>query len=933
AAQPGEILTSGRVQQSLGEQFTFEPRPPLRLKGKAEPLPVFAVTGLQRRRATRLLEPAYRLPMIGRLTELKRIAGILDLARQGKGQIVGITAEAGMGKSRLVAEAIRLAHAKGFAGYGGACESSGTHTPYLAWKAVWQAFFDVDLAAPVRRQLRNLEGEIEDRAPDRLEAMPLLAPLLDLPIEDNDFTRSLEPKDRHNALTALLEDCLKAAAKEEPVLIVLEDVHWIDALSHNLLEDLARATASSAVCFVLAYRPPETGPGQALRVEAFPDFTKIALIELAPGEAEQLIRAKLAMLFPEHSGGLPQALVKPLTDLAQGNPFYLEELLNYLHDRGISPYDKQAMTALELPSSLHTLILSRIDRLSEKQKTALKAASIIGRLFPFAWLHGYYPALGAPKTVKKDLNELARLDLTPLETPEPELTYLFKHIITHDVAYENLAYATRAQLHEQLARYLETQDTERRLDLLAFHYGRSENLPKQREYLHKAGDAAQEAYANDAAVNYYERLLDLLPLGDREWMEISLALGRVLQRIGQGTSAENRFRQALAQARQRQDQSMIAQCEVAFAELMIDRDQNTDALIALDQARARFSEAGDRLGLCQALALSASAHFQISKAKEENLGTARVIAEECVALARQVDSGRKLLARALGTLAGIAFLQDEDALKQAALEECLAIRREIGDRQGIAFSLYNLGFYAYRLGDYERTRPVAEESLALFYQLGDKYGAIWPRGFLGWLAIIRGDYSAAHSYFKENFTFISEQGSRGRIMAASLKGMGVVAYLETDFAAARDCFDQALEIYRSIGDSYQIPMVLLELALAKLEQGIISQASQHVSESLALTWQLNSLPAKVGGLIAAARLALEHGELARAARLCGAVEALTPQLKPSENFIDDVEPKAFERTIEALKQRLDPARLAEAWAQGKGMALDEAVQFAVEQGS
>ncbi|HEX7974942.1 MAG TPA: adenylate/guanylate cyclase domain-containing protein, partial [Anaerolineales bacterium] len=669
AAGPGEILISGRVQQSLGEQFTLEPRPPLRLKGKAEPLPVFAVTGLQHRRATRLLEPAYRLPMIGRQTDLKRIADILELARQSKGQVIGITAEAGMGKSRLVAEAIRLAHSKGFAGYGGACESSGTHTPYQVWKSIWQAFFDTDPSAPLRRQLRNLEGEIEDRAPVRLQAMPLLAPVLDLEIEDNDFTHLLEPKDRHTALTALLVDCLTAAANEEPILIVLEDAHWIDALSNDLLEALGRATVNSMVCFVLAYRPPELDLGQALKVEAFPNFTKIALNELAPADAEQLMRAKLALLFPERSGGLPQALVKPLTDLAQGNPFFLEELLNYLHDRGISPYDEQALSALELPSSLHTLILSRIDRLSEKKKVTLKAASIIGRLFPFAWLHGYYPALGASEAVKADLHELARLDLTPLETPEPELAYLFKHIITHDVAYENLAYATRAQLHEQLAQYLEAQDGERRLDLLAFHYGRSENLPKQREYLRKAGDAAQATYANQSAVDYYQRLLDLLPWGDRDWIEVSLNLGRVFQLIGQSASAEGRFREALAQAEKRQDPILIAQGEVALAGLMMVREQYTEALPILEQARARFSEAGDRLGLCQALAREANAQFQIAKSNPMNLGTARAMVEECIALARQVDRSRITLTGALDTLEGIAFLQDDDAVRQAALDE------------------------------------------------------------------------------------------------------------------------------------------------------------------------------------------------------------------------------------------------------------------------
>src|SRR5215831_4030997 len=199
-AAPGEILVSDRVQHLLGDQFALEPRRPLPLKGKAEPLPAFAVGGVQRRRATRLLEPVYRLPMMGRADELDLIASKLELAQGRRGQIIGITAEAGMGKSRLVAEVIRLALRQGFASYGGACESSGTNSAYLVWKPIWQAFFDVDPTAPMQRQMRHLEGEIQDRAPHRLQAIPLLAPLLDVPIDDNDFTLTLEPKDRRNTL-------------------------------------------------------------------------------------------------------------------------------------------------------------------------------------------------------------------------------------------------------------------------------------------------------------------------------------------------------------------------------------------------------------------------------------------------------------------------------------------------------------------------------------------------------------------------------------------------------------------------------------------------------------------------------------------------------------------------------------------------------------
>jgi hypothetical protein len=172
---------------------------------------------------------------------------------------------------------IRLAHKKGFAGYGGACQSDGIHTPYLVWKSIWSAFFNLDPEFPLRKQMRLLEGEIEDHAPARLQAMPLLNIVLDLEMPDNEFTGTLEPKYRKSALHALFEDCLRAAAQDQPLLIVIEDMHWIEALSHDLLEEMAKMLADSRLCFVLAYRPPEMTRLQAPRLEKLPNFTKIEL--------------------------------------------------------------------------------------------------------------------------------------------------------------------------------------------------------------------------------------------------------------------------------------------------------------------------------------------------------------------------------------------------------------------------------------------------------------------------------------------------------------------------------------------------------------------------------------------------------------------------------------------------------------------------------
>jgi predicted ATPase len=246
--------------------------------------------------------------------------------------------------------------------------------------------------------------------------------------------------------------------------------------------------------------------------------------------------------------------VERITARAEGNPFYIEELLNYLQDRGADPRDLRSLEQIELPTSLHSLILSRIDQLSERQVITLKVASVIGRLFRAAMLWGAYPQLGDHGQILFDLENLSRIDLMAPEPAEPELTYLFKHIITQEVTYESLPYATRAALHEQIGGFIETSfptAIDQYVDLLAFHFERGQNDEKKRKYLVQAGQAAQANYANIAAIDYYRRALPLLSAAERG--AVLLKLGQVLELVGQWGEAGEIYRQALELAEQSGD--------------------------------------------------------------------------------------------------------------------------------------------------------------------------------------------------------------------------------------------------------------------------------------------------------------------------------------------------------------------------------------------
>ena len=928
-AAPGEILISGAVHQAVEHDFVIEPRPPLTVKGKAEPLPVFAISAQRRRRAIRLQEPAYTLPMVGRQAELQSIEQKLALALTGQSQIIAIVAEPGMGKSRLVAEIIRAAHRQGFIGYGGSCQSDGIYSPYHAWKNIWTAFFGLDPELPTRKQLRLLEGELDDRAPTRVEALPLLSPLLDIDIPENDFTRGLEPKTRQSALHALLEDCLKSAARETPLLVVIEDLHWLDAVSQDLLEELAQALNNLPVCFVLAHRPPQAGLQRISHLESLPHYSRIELHELSQPECEQAIRAKLAQLYPARAGALPARLVEKLTLRSQGNPFYLEELLNYLRDRGLDPRDPADLEKIELPGSLHTLVLSRIDQLSEREKTTLRVASVIGRLFRADWLAGYYPSLGQVEHVKFDLERLRGLDITPLDTPEPELSYLFKHIVLHEVTYESLPFGLRSQLHEQLARFLERElaaghlQEAALLDTLVTHYGRSENHTKQREYLRKAGEAAEKSFSNEAALAYYNQLLPLLSV-PTEQIAILLQRGAVQQLLGHWDLAETDYLSALAVAQTGRLQATAADAQFALGRLFRLRGDFGQALAWLDQARACRSQLADRAGMGRIQVEIGTGYFQKS-----DYAHARTALEEGLALARETGD-QPGTAMALNYLGNVAFSLGEYPAAETLLADGLALQRALKDKRGIAMSLISLGNLAVVQGDYATARTWLQECLALRRETGDKLAIAHALSSLGVLAISLDDYAAGMQYELESSSIKLEIGNRTGYIT-SLSNLGIAALALGQYPQAQSYFHDCAQLSEELGDHSTLGYAYLGLGMVTLVSGSlqtegVDAVRELIGRSLRLRQEIGELLPLTSSLVGMALLAAQSGAARLSALLLGAVES---GLKTIQTVMEP-EMRAFhtQATTTARAVLGDPAYQS-AWSEGEKLSLEQATTLAL----
>lgn len=798
-AVPGQILVTEATIKQTGDRFSWEALPPVRVKGKAEPLTVFAVTRRQTQTAVRLQEPQYALPMVGRAAEQEQIREKMTAVKAGKGQIIAISGEAGIGKSRLVANIIGLASDNGFWGFVGECQSYGTSTSYLVWQRIWQDFFELTADMSAEQQIEHVSSQLNAINPALQPRLPLLGAALRLSIPDNDLTQSFDAQLRKVSLESLLVECLRVRAETTPIFIVLEDCHWLDPLSLELLEAIARAIADRPILIVLAIREPELNRTQTAAFRRLPNFAEIRLNEFTQEEAEHLMALKMEQLTRAKIR-IPRLLRDKIMERAAGNPFYIEELLNYLQSQ--SAIALHTLQDLDLPTSLHSLILSRIDQLTESQRNTIKVASVIGRLFRAAMLWGAYPPLGGPQQVKSDLEVLEQLDLTPLDTPEPELAYLFKNVVTQEVAYESLPFATRAMLHDLIGQYIEKQYAHllsQYLGLLAYHYGRSDNEPKKREYLLKAGEAAQADYANEAAIEYFRRALPLLPEAKRA--AVMRKLGNVLELVGQWDEASSLYTQGFQLALKHGNQQEEAWCQAAQAELLRKRGRFEEAARHLETARLTFEQLEDISGVAQAYHSAGTLAAQQGQYEK-----ARDLYQQSLVL-RQGLNQPALIAALLSNLAIIARFQGELAESRRLNEEALEIRRQVGDRRTIANSLNNLGNLVRNLGDLAQARRHLEEALQLQREVGDRWAIANSLNNLGNVVRDQADFATAGQFYVESLTINYEFGDRRAI-----------AYVLEDMAGLEAAQDRASRALLLVGAA-QALREEIGTPLSTVEQG------------------------------------------------------------------------------------------------------------------
>jgi class 3 adenylate cyclase/tetratricopeptide (TPR) repeat protein len=505
-AMPGSILLTQAVLRLAEGYVQVTPLGPIPVKGIAAPIDVFALvgaSGIRRRLQAAAAQGLTRF--VGRDTEFAALVQALARAGAGHGQVVAVVGEAGVGKSRLVYECLHSHHTQGWQVLESTSVSYGKATPYVAVLDLLRRYAHVDdsddprtIRAKVTGQLLTLDEALQDAIP------PLLA-LLDVLADDSPFL-TLDPPQRRQRTLAALKRVLLRESQVQPVLLVCEDLHWIDTETQALLDSLVESLPTARLLLLVNYRPEyQHGWGS----KTF--YTQLRLDPLPPASADAFLQA----LLGEDPSLVP---LKPLLIArTEGNPFFLEESVRTLVETGglvgeAEAYRlAQALPTIQVPATVHAVLAARIDRLPSEAKRLLQTAAVIGTEVPLALLQAMVE--GTDEALRVDLAHLQAAEFLYETRLYPDLAYTFKHALTHEVAYGSLLQERRRMLHAGIVETLERLAPERvaeQVDLLAHHTVRGEVWDKAVAYGRQAGTRALARSAYREAVTAFEQALGAL---------------------------------------------------------------------------------------------------------------------------------------------------------------------------------------------------------------------------------------------------------------------------------------------------------------------------------------------------------------------------------------------------------------------------------------
>ena len=796
-AQPGTLQIAEETYRLVAPLFEVEALGEIEVKGRTEPVRAWRVLGSKMQPGRLRGFDGLSAPVVGRQREISLLAQTVAELRAGRGRVLTLIGEAGLGKSRLVAEAKTMWEAnaetlgvsenpKGLENtWPRWCESQGisydTHHPYLQFHQQLRCLNNEGehgLSDDSQRSLERLVGQLPSEIQPTARAA--FARLLAFSSGESE-TSSSDGEQFKAELYQVMRQTWQAWGESGPAICVFDDLHWADAASVDLLLHLLPLVETLPLLFLCVFRPDRLAPGWQVKTFAETNlahrYSEMVVQPLDASQSDALVHSLLATTLgsvdPDEVT-LPDALRKVIVDKADGNPFFVEEMVRSLvdsgvlvqtDDRGWRVADSVDLEQLAMPDNLQSLLTARIDRLEEEVRYTLQLAAVIGRRF----FHRVLAVVAdAAEQLDQQVLALQRAELILEAARQPELEYVFRHSLTQEAAYNTILLRRRREFHRRVGEAIESLFSDRLEEfypVLAHHFHRAGD-PRALRYHIAAGDAAFSLFAIAEALNHYSHALEIAETDSESSAEqlqhIYLRQGRCQELQNDYRAAQTTYDELRAAAQQLDDQEMglTALLARATATIVPSRAQDTTAggqLLdeAIQMARALGDEATEARAQWNTLIL----HLYSGHAR---LGIPA--GERAVMLARKLGL-RELLAHANQDLGLVYMGSGRMADARRALAEAETLWREMGNLPMLAENRANLTLDRVLTARFSEAVDLAHESRQISEQIDNRWGQVNSRVFIPMAYLAQGDFDTTSLESAEGIRLGDEVGHPAYILS------------------------------------------------------------------------------------------------------------------------------------------------------------------------
>ena len=902
----GEIWVEGELAKN--KRFLFQKKGDFRYKGVADPMPTFELIG----RKENLGEDAFTGPLIGRHAQLTELTDFtFQNLMSKKGSLAMIYGEAGVGKSiflqklkNKVSEKIELGWYKmqpdtvlsrPFHGFilmlKKLFEQSAFNTK-TENRVKFDAIFNDFLLSFQDKQHATILNELE-------RTRPIIAELVGVPYE-NSVWEQLDAKGRYENSVAAMSNLVIARATLQPTIIELENAHTLDENSVGLIKTLIKRMDKLPLSLIFASRLNDDG--------SKPDFFKEGITGIVEDKEYQFESFKIAgtqqLAEVLLDGKVSESLGKLLFRITNGNPFYIEQFVQYFSETKILSKRNGVWTVedskVRVSDSIQSILTARIDRLSNLVKETVKTAAVIGQEFEINVL----------STVMSNDERVGVFDeeavFQQIKTAEQvqiwkamnELKYIFKHSMLREAVYDMQLNSRLRQLHSQIGDAIEKHHAHEIEDYwgdLAFHYQQGKVIDKAKNYLNKAAEQARGNFQNNRALELYDQLISHYKREKEVDSEIKCLLKKagIFEMIGQWSECEKALKWALRKAQGAEIKALIARSENELGRLYILQGDYSKAAPLLEQALSDFKKIKDLHGVAKAEGNLGNLYFRKGEYEEakpylkrsiarsqdlgisldaqnvSSLGLAHMnqgnfdegIIEIQRALVAATRHNDKRSMATLYTFEGILQMEKDDhdaALK--SLKEGLSLSETLGNKLLICITTGSIGRIYLERGDFESAMKNFEVDLAISLELGDKQGTAIAHGLVGELQLIQGKFTRAKKSLKRSLKLSQEIGYQKGIAKAE-NNLGDIFYLQDKFKKAQKKYQSAVKISRAIDNKIVLGESLLELSQSYLGTGDYEKAHECFSESIMLGQALGNQDFIFASKVLGARLEAQRGNI------------------------------------------------------------------------